>query len=253
MKENYFNSFYYLNEKSYIIENVKSNLEEAELVGKNVLDYGCGAGDYSVYFNENGAKHVVGIDISEKSISVAKKRADGIEGISFILSDLRNCDDLPNQYFDVIWSDTTIEYINKPLEEICSDFKKHIKPDGVLYLSFQQDCFFNRVIYFILFILKTFVPKTLRPLFYYVFVAKHMVNKILDRELTIDREQLKNKIHYLFVPFIRLVNEKYLSKILTQNGFEIQYIRKRIDSDKNSAPHLELKALFKPEETKSRP
>ncbi|MCR5610151.1 MAG: class I SAM-dependent methyltransferase [Lachnospiraceae bacterium] len=60
------------------------------LSGKNVLDLGCGFGEHCMEYVKMGASKVVGIDISEKMIEVARK-----ENV-----------------------DPKIEYINMPMEEL---------------------------------------------------------------------------------------------------------------------------------------
>jgi cyclopropane fatty-acyl-phospholipid synthase-like methyltransferase len=42
--------------------------------GKRILDLGCGYGKYSIIFVEDGASDVVGIDISEEQIRLARDR-----------------------------------------------------------------------------------------------------------------------------------------------------------------------------------
>lgn len=45
-----------------------------ELKDKRILDLGCGFGEHCIMFIEKGAASVVGIDISEKMLEVAKTR-----------------------------------------------------------------------------------------------------------------------------------------------------------------------------------
>src|SRR5688500_11171572 len=45
-----------------------------DMRGKDLLDYGCGMGEESIYFAKLGA-HVTAIDISDVGISTLKKRA----------------------------------------------------------------------------------------------------------------------------------------------------------------------------------
>ena len=60
-----------------------------ELDGKSVLDLGCGFGDHCKMFLERGADRIVGIDISEKMLEVARQEN----------------------------ADPRIEYVNLPIEE----------------------------------------------------------------------------------------------------------------------------------------
>lgn len=46
-----------------------------DLQGKTVLDIGCGYGHNCLDFIKRGAKKVIGIDISEKMLDVAKKES----------------------------------------------------------------------------------------------------------------------------------------------------------------------------------
>jgi 2-polyprenyl-3-methyl-5-hydroxy-6-metoxy-1,4-benzoquinol methylase len=52
------------------------------IVGKTVLDIGCGPGHYSVALAKNGAAHVFGIDFADEMISIAQQNAKsaGVDG-----------------------------------------------------------------------------------------------------------------------------------------------------------------------------
>ncbi len=63
----------------------------APIEGRTFLDVGCGTGRYALELARRGARHVVGIDISEKMLAVCSQRArqDGlVERCSFIHTDL---------------------------------------------------------------------------------------------------------------------------------------------------------------------
>lgn len=47
----------------------------APIEGRSFLDVGCGTGRYALEFARRGARHVVGIDISEKMLAVCERRA----------------------------------------------------------------------------------------------------------------------------------------------------------------------------------
>ena len=45
-----------------------------DFTGKRVLDLGCGYGWHAFYAAENGAEKVLGIDLSEKMLAVAREK-----------------------------------------------------------------------------------------------------------------------------------------------------------------------------------
>ena len=52
-----------------------NTLLSAHLTGKNVLDHGTGTGVLAIFAKRLGAKHVVAVDIDEKSVENAKENA----------------------------------------------------------------------------------------------------------------------------------------------------------------------------------
>ena len=70
--------------------------------GKRVLDLGCGFGWHCRYAVEQGAKHVVGIDISERMLSEARKKTES-SLIEYVRKPIENIDYLPDT-FDVVIS-----------------------------------------------------------------------------------------------------------------------------------------------------
>lgn len=94
--------------------------------GKNVLDIACGSG-YGTYELVNaGAKRIVGVDISEESITYARNRYRHNK-IEYISGDARKIP-LEDNQFDVIVSFETIEHFkehDKFLKEIIRVSKKN--------------------------------------------------------------------------------------------------------------------------------
>lgn len=78
-----------------------------DLEGKAVLDFGCGYAENCAEFKRLGASRVVGIDISEKMLEVAKKENTDIEFIRGDMSDLSCVDGR----FDVVFSSLAVHYI----------------------------------------------------------------------------------------------------------------------------------------------
>lgn len=94
-------------------------------VGENdtVLDIGCGNGALT-YDVAKKAKSVVGIDLDEQNISIAKGKYSR-ENIEYIPGDVLT--DLPNERFDVIILSNVLEHIDKRVEFLLSAKKLALK------------------------------------------------------------------------------------------------------------------------------
>ena len=80
-----------------------------DLNGKSVLDVGCGYGHNCIDFIKRGAASVVGIDISEKMLSVAKTESahEKIQYLNMSMTDISQLDDK----FDLIYSSLAFHYV----------------------------------------------------------------------------------------------------------------------------------------------
>lgn len=80
-----------------------------DLSGKSVLDLGCGYGHNCIDFVHNGAKCVVGIDISEKMLKIANSESvhEKIRYINMSMTDIGNLSDC----FDFIYSSLAFHYV----------------------------------------------------------------------------------------------------------------------------------------------
>lgn len=99
--------------------------------GKKVLDYGCGNGVHS-FFIARYAQKLVAIDLSEKSLAIARKKAkkEGIsEKIEFLKMDCEKMEFSDNS-FDIIFDGGTFSSLdlNKALPELA----RVLKPQGSL-------------------------------------------------------------------------------------------------------------------------
>ena len=79
------------------------------LEGKRVLDLGCGFGEHCRMFVERGAACVVGIDISEKMLEVAKRKNNDPK-IEYRLMPMEEIASLDGQ-FDVVVSSLALHYV----------------------------------------------------------------------------------------------------------------------------------------------
>ena len=80
-----------------------------DLKGKRVLDLGCGFGEHCKKFVEYGADKVVGIDISEKMLTVAMEE-NGDPRISYINMPMEDIEQLQER-FDVVISSLAVHYV----------------------------------------------------------------------------------------------------------------------------------------------
>ena len=97
-----------------------------------VLDAGCGNGAYSRYLSDKFK--VIGVDISEKQIELARQNAPKAE---FICEDMTKID-FPDEFFDGILSYYAIIHI--PREEhydLLSNFYRMLKVKGVILITFH--------------------------------------------------------------------------------------------------------------------
>ncbi|WPC41165.1 class I SAM-dependent methyltransferase [Clostridium sp. JS66] len=114
-----------------------------DLKGKKVLDLGCGYGENCILFKKRGTDRVVGIDISEKMLSVAKAKNTG-DNITYIQMCMENIGIL-QEHFDVVFSSLAMHYI-KDFSSLCKNVFKLLNTGG--YFIFSQEnpintCFTN--------------------------------------------------------------------------------------------------------------
>jgi len=244
----FYSSVRYDNSNKYTAAVVSKNISTEEIRNKDILDYGCGTGDASFYFEDSMPASVTGIDIGESNINYAnKKKIQGggkFENLNFIKADL-NSHNLELKKYDLIWSDTTISFLKKPLSELMYEFKMSLRSGGVLYISFTKDNFSNTAVYCVIKFLRQLCPKKCGLAFYYLALTRYYVYRIFDKSVEINHQEIKNKLNYAFVPHIRLISIKQILQLMKINGFEICYVRKRVKSDVNSPAHLEIKAVKK--------
>lgn len=80
-----------------------------DLKDKTVLDLGCGFGGHCLHFIREGAKKVVGIDISEKMLDIAKAENNN-SNITYLNMPMENITEL-NGKFDVVVSSLALHYV----------------------------------------------------------------------------------------------------------------------------------------------
>ncbi|WP_058486964.1 class I SAM-dependent methyltransferase [Defluviitalea phaphyphila] len=105
---------------------------------KRVLDLGCGFGWHCRYAVENGAKSVIGIDISQKMLSEAKNKTKcgNIEYICMPIEDI----DFPEESFDVVISSLALHYV-KSFEDVLVRVYKCLSKGGDFVFSVEHPIF----------------------------------------------------------------------------------------------------------------
>jgi ubiquinone/menaquinone biosynthesis C-methylase UbiE len=101
----------------------------------NVLDAGCGFGQYSYFIAKKFRNsNVLGVDINEERIKESEKfaREEGIENLKFDIADLENLN--YEESFDLILAVDVLEHIENDVK-VLKNFYRALKKDGLLIIS----------------------------------------------------------------------------------------------------------------------
>ena len=100
-----------------------------EIRDKTVIDFGCGPGLEAIEIANRGARHVYGIDINERWLSVARERAQAerCQNVSFFTT--------PPEPADVIISIDAFEHFGDPAA-ILKIMSQMLQPQGVVLAAF---------------------------------------------------------------------------------------------------------------------
>ncbi len=95
----------------------------------DMLEIGCGTGKYTEIMNKR-AKKVIGMDISDNMLDMARKRVPGVE---FIQGDCEKLDMFEDGQFDIVYGVNAFSYFpNK--EEALKSIHRVLKKDGIFML-----------------------------------------------------------------------------------------------------------------------
>ena len=109
-----------------------------DFTGKRVLDLGCGYGWHAFYAAENGAEKVLGIDLSEKMLAVAREK-NTFPNVRFArgaMEDVR----FPDGSFDAVLSSLALHYV-KDYAELVSRVYRWLAPGGAFVFSAEHPAF----------------------------------------------------------------------------------------------------------------
>lgn len=106
--------------------------------GKRVLDIGCGFGWHCIYAAEQGASYVLGTDISEKMLAVAREKTafSNVEYCRMAMEDI----DFPVDSFDVVMSSLAFHY-TPDFSAVCARISHCLKASGDFVFSCEHPVF----------------------------------------------------------------------------------------------------------------
>lgn len=105
---------------------------------KRVLDLGCGYGWHCIYAAEHGAECVVGLDLSEKMLAVAKQKTS-YQQVEYLRESIEDFE-FEEESFDVVLSSLAFHYV-KDFETLAKKINKVLRKDGILIFSAEHPVF----------------------------------------------------------------------------------------------------------------
>jgi ubiquinone/menaquinone biosynthesis C-methylase UbiE len=122
---------------------------------ETVLDVACGTGEFErMVLSENPTQQMVGIDISEQMLAIARQKLHSYDNISFYAGSASTLP-FPDQSFDVIVSANAFHYFDDPIAAL-AEVKRVLRPNGkVVILDWCKDF---RLCHFLDIALKWFDP-----------------------------------------------------------------------------------------------
>ncbi len=106
-----------------------------DLRGLNVLDLGCGFGWFCRWARQNGAAHVLGIDVSEKMLARSGATTQDT-AVTYTRADMEQLELSPAS-FDLVYSSLALHYI-EDLNRLMSQVFRSLVPGGSLVFSVEH-------------------------------------------------------------------------------------------------------------------
>ena len=106
------------------------NLLKVKTKSVQVLDYGCGIGNFAQEVSEFGPKKIVAVDISEEAIKKAKKKSGEVsKNIDFKVDNCENLS-LDSNSFDIVYGSGILHHLD--LKKSLNEINRVLKKDGTI-------------------------------------------------------------------------------------------------------------------------
>jgi ubiquinone/menaquinone biosynthesis C-methylase UbiE len=109
-----------------------------DLRGRNILDLGCGFGWFCRWARQQGAAHVLGVDVSERML-IRARAATTDPAITYTRADMEQLE-LPAESFHVVYSSLALHYVEN-LRGLISQAYRWLVRDGALVFSVEHPIF----------------------------------------------------------------------------------------------------------------
>lgn len=110
-----------------------------DIKGKKVVSIGCGSGEDAAHLKKLGADKVVGVDISEKMIAVAKQNYSDCEFHVMNMEELQ----FPDGAFDFAYSSLALHYLDD-FSPVMSEAYRILAPGSYFLFSHQHPLFTSK-------------------------------------------------------------------------------------------------------------
>jgi SAM-dependent methyltransferase len=109
-----------------------------DLRGRRVLDLGCGFGWFCRWARQQGASHVLGIDVSERMLERARATTQD-PAVAYVKADMEDLE-LPAGSFDLAYSSLAFHYVEN-LESLVRIVHRSLLPGTSLVFSVEHPIF----------------------------------------------------------------------------------------------------------------